>query len=110
MSKGNSIGNHSAVVTPLQSRRKIRDFHRDVLGCEITRQSDQGDDLRLGGNICIGILHGDDPEESELLRSGKAINLELQTENAEETRRAPTVIRQAEPQMIERDRPRRNSR
>jgi extradiol dioxygenase family protein len=81
-----SIGNHAAVVMPLQSRHKIREFYCDVLGCEITRESDQKDDLQLGDDFHLGILYGDFADESAFLRSGRAIYLELKSDNVDELR------------------------
>jgi catechol 2,3-dioxygenase-like lactoylglutathione lyase family enzyme len=81
-----TIGNHVAVVMPTNSREKIREFYCDVLGCEITRESDQKDDLQLGDDFHFGILYGDFAEEIEFLGSGKAIYLELKSNNVEELR------------------------
>jgi hypothetical protein len=78
-----TIGNHAAVVMPAGSRDRIREFYCGVLGCEITRESDQKDDLQLGDDFHFGILYGDFAEESEFLRSGKAIYLELKSNNVE---------------------------
>src|SRR5215475_7448026 len=41
------LGNHSAVRVPRAEQDRIRRFYRDVLGGEITRASDQKDDIRL---------------------------------------------------------------
>jgi catechol 2,3-dioxygenase-like lactoylglutathione lyase family enzyme len=75
---------------PAKSRDKIRDFYCDVLGCQITRESDQKDDLQLGDDFHFGILYGDFADESEFLRSGKAIYLELKSDDVEETRQRIT--------------------
>jgi catechol 2,3-dioxygenase-like lactoylglutathione lyase family enzyme len=82
-----TIGNHVAVVMPASSRQKIRSFYCDVLGCVITRESEQKDDFQLGDDFHFGVLYGDFAEESEFLRSGKAMYLELKSDNVEDLRR-----------------------
>jgi catechol 2,3-dioxygenase-like lactoylglutathione lyase family enzyme len=80
------FGNHSAVRVPRAEKDRIRRFYRDVLGCEITRESDLKDDVRMGDNFYIAFLYENEGvalEESEFL---KAIYLELKTDNVEEMR------------------------
>jgi catechol 2,3-dioxygenase-like lactoylglutathione lyase family enzyme len=48
------LGNHSAIVLPRTEQDRIRRFYRDVLGCEIIRETDQKDDFRMGDNFYIG--------------------------------------------------------
>jgi len=80
------IGNHSAVVLPRAEQGRIREFYRDVLGCEIIRETDLKDDFRLGGNFYIGVLY--ENEDVALDESGfsKATYLELKADNVEEMR------------------------
>jgi catechol 2,3-dioxygenase-like lactoylglutathione lyase family enzyme len=79
------FGNHAAVVAPRQERDKIRAFYCDVLGFKITREGDDKVDLQLGDedSFHIGMLFGDFLEESEFLRSGRSIYLELKSDNVE---------------------------
>ena len=79
------FGNHSAVIVPRKDRNNIRKFYGDVLGCRITRQSDLKDDLCMGENFHIAFIYGDD-DESEFLRTGKAVWLEIKTDNVAEMR------------------------
>jgi catechol 2,3-dioxygenase-like lactoylglutathione lyase family enzyme len=51
------FGNHSAVVLPRAEQDRIREFYRDVLGCEIIRATDEKDDFRMGDNFYIGVLY-----------------------------------------------------
>jgi len=51
------IGNHLAVRVPRTEKDRIRKFYRDVLGCKITRESDQKDDFRMGDNFYIAFLY-----------------------------------------------------
>ena len=81
------IGNHAAVFVPLQDRGKIRQFYRDVLGGKITSEEDQKDLICLGDDFHLAFVYGDYPEESEFLRSGRSIWLEIKSDNVEETRR-----------------------
>jgi catechol 2,3-dioxygenase-like lactoylglutathione lyase family enzyme len=80
------FGNHSAVRVPRTERDRIRTFYRDVLGGEITRESDQKDDFRLGSNFYIAFLYENEGaalDESEFL---KATYLELKSDNVEQMR------------------------
>jgi hypothetical protein len=45
------------------------------------------DFVRLGEDFYIGFLYGDVPDESEFLRSARAVWLELKSDNVEEMRR-----------------------
>jgi catechol 2,3-dioxygenase-like lactoylglutathione lyase family enzyme len=81
------LGNHSAVRVSRAEKDRIRTFYRDVLGCEITREGDLKDDIRMGDNFYIAFLYEDEGvtlDESDFL---KAIYLELKTDNVEEMRR-----------------------
>lgn len=81
-----SIGNHSAAQVARADRDKIRQFYRDVLGGEITREGDRKDDVRLGGNFYIAFLYEEDGavlDEADFL---KATYLELKADNVEEAR------------------------
>lgn len=80
------LGNHSAARVPLADRDRIREFYRDVLGGEITREGDKKDDIRLGGGFYIAFLYEDGDavlDEGDFL---KATYLELKADNVEETR------------------------
>jgi catechol 2,3-dioxygenase-like lactoylglutathione lyase family enzyme len=79
-------GNHSAVVVPRKDRDRIRKFYCDVLGCKVTRELDQKDDFQLGENFHMAFMYGDDADESEFLRTGKSVWLEIKSDNVEEMR------------------------
>jgi catechol 2,3-dioxygenase-like lactoylglutathione lyase family enzyme len=80
------FGNHSAIRVPRAEKDRIRRFYRDVLGCTITREGDQKDDVRMGGNFYIAFLY--ENEGVALDESGflKATYLELKADNVEEMR------------------------
>lgn len=80
------FGNHSAIRVPRAERDSIHKFYRDVLGCEITREGDQKDDVRMGDDFYIAFLYED--EGAALDEDGflKAIYLELKAGNVEEMR------------------------
>ena len=78
------FGNHASVIVPRQERDSIRRFYCDVLGCKITREQDQRDNLRMGDDFHIAFLYGDDADESEFLRTGKSVWLEIQSDNVDE--------------------------
>ena len=79
------FGNHSSVIVPRKDRDSIRKFYCDVLGGRITKAEDERDFLRLGENFYIGFLYGD-ADESEFLRTGKSVWLEIKSDNVEEMR------------------------
>jgi catechol 2,3-dioxygenase-like lactoylglutathione lyase family enzyme len=81
------FGNHSSVLVPLQDRDSIRRFYCDVLGGKVTKADPERDFVRLGEDFYIGFLYGDVPDESEFLRSFRAIWLELKSGNVEEMSR-----------------------
>jgi catechol 2,3-dioxygenase-like lactoylglutathione lyase family enzyme len=78
------FGNHSAVRVPRKERDRIRKFYCDVLGCKITSEEDEKDLLRMGDNFYIAFLYWDDADESEFLRTGKSVWLEIKSDNVEE--------------------------
>lgn len=82
-----TIGNHSPVLVPHKDRDRIREFYCDVLGGEVTKADPERDFVRLGDDFHIAFLYGDVTDESEFLRSARAIWLEIKSDNAEETGR-----------------------
>jgi len=80
------FGNHSSVIVPVQDRESIRRFYCDVLGGTLTKEQPERDFVRLGEDFYIAFLYGDVPDESEFLRSARAVWLELKSDNVEETR------------------------
>jgi catechol 2,3-dioxygenase-like lactoylglutathione lyase family enzyme len=81
------FGNHSSVIVPVQDRESIRRFYCDVLGGTLTKAQPERDFVRLGEDFYIAFLYGDVPDESEFLRSARAVWLELKSDNVEETSR-----------------------
>jgi catechol 2,3-dioxygenase-like lactoylglutathione lyase family enzyme len=101
-----TFGNHAAVVVPRQERDKVRRFYCDVLGFRTTREGDDKDDLQLGEGdyFYLSILYGDVPDESELLRSGRSIYLELKSDDVDAMRQkiidtGVTVIETPDPHL-----------
>jgi catechol 2,3-dioxygenase-like lactoylglutathione lyase family enzyme len=94
-----TFGNHSALRVPRTERDRIRKFYRDVLGCQITRESDDKDDVRMGDGFYIAFLYesGDGREADEGVTYAaedvlseddflKAIFLELKADDVEDMR------------------------
>jgi catechol 2,3-dioxygenase-like lactoylglutathione lyase family enzyme len=77
------FGNHSSVLVPRQDRDRIRKFYCDVLGGKLTKVDPERDFIRLGEDFYIGFLYGDVPDESEFLRTGRSVWLELKSDNLE---------------------------
>ena len=80
------FGNHLSVLVPLKERESIRKFYCDVLGGKIMKADPERDFIRLGEDFYI-VLYGDVPDESEFLRSARAVWLEIKSDNVEEMRR-----------------------
>jgi catechol 2,3-dioxygenase-like lactoylglutathione lyase family enzyme len=80
------LGNHSAIVFPRTKQDRIRKFYRDVLDCEIIRETDQKDDFRMGGNFYIGVLYENEGVALDESSFSKAIYLELKADDVEEMR------------------------
>ncbi len=81
------FGNHSSVLVPRQDRDRISRFYCGVLGGEITKADPERDFIRLGEDFYVVFLYGDVPDESEFLRSARAVWLELKSDDVDETRR-----------------------
>jgi catechol 2,3-dioxygenase-like lactoylglutathione lyase family enzyme len=91
-----TLGNHSAVRVRRAERDRIRTFYGDVLGCTITRELDDKDDLRMGDGFYIAFLYESGGQEvdkgvayatEDALSDDdflKAIFLELKTDDVEE--------------------------
>ena len=81
------FGNHASVLVPRQDRDRIRQFYCDVLGGKIMKADPERDFVRLGDDFYIGFLYGDVTDESEFLRTFRAIWLEIKSDDVNETRR-----------------------
>lgn len=81
------IGNASAITVPQHDRDSIRKFYCDVLGGKIVKQDDQKDIFRLQEDFYIVFRYGDVPDESEFLRSPRALWLQIKSDNVEEMTR-----------------------
>jgi catechol 2,3-dioxygenase-like lactoylglutathione lyase family enzyme len=81
------IGNASAITVPRQDRDSIRRFYCDVLGGKIVKEDNEKDILRLEEDFYMLFRYGDVPDESEFLRSPRALWLQIKSDNVEETTR-----------------------
>ena len=81
------FGNHSSVLVPRQARDSIRKFYCNILGGKIMKADSERDFVRIGEDFFIGFLYGDVADESEFLRSARAIWLEIKSDNVEEISR-----------------------
>jgi hypothetical protein len=81
------IGNASAITVPQQDRDNIRKFYGDVLGGKIVKEDNEKDIFRLEEDFYILFRYGDVPDESEFLRSPRALWLQLKSDNVEEMTR-----------------------
>lgn len=81
------FGNHASVLVPRQDRDGIRKFYCEVLGGQLVKVDPERDFIRLGDNFYIGFLYGDVTDESELMRSFRAVWLEIKADNVEDVSR-----------------------
>jgi catechol 2,3-dioxygenase-like lactoylglutathione lyase family enzyme len=81
------IGNASAITVPRKDRDSIRRFYCDVLGGKIVKEDNDKDIFRLEEDFYIVHRYADVPDESEFLRSPRALWLQIKTDNAEEMTR-----------------------
>jgi catechol 2,3-dioxygenase-like lactoylglutathione lyase family enzyme len=81
-----TFGNHSALVVSRTEQDRIRQFYRDVLGCTLTKETDEKDDFRMGDNFYLGVLYENDDVTLDKNDFLKATYLELKADNVEETR------------------------
>jgi catechol 2,3-dioxygenase-like lactoylglutathione lyase family enzyme len=81
------VGNASAITVPRQDRENIRRFYCDVLGGTIVKEDNEKDILRLEEEFYILFRYGDLPDESEFLRSPRALWLQIKSDNVEEMTR-----------------------
>lgn len=78
------FGNHASVLVPHKNRDNIRKFYCEVLGGKITKEDPERDFICLGDHFYIGFLYGDVSDESDFLRSFRAIWLEIKSDEVEE--------------------------
>ena len=52
-----SIGNHAKFTARPADRARIRDFYQNVLGCNITRRSNEMDFFRLGDDFFFAAIY-----------------------------------------------------
>ena len=81
------FGNHASVLVPQQDRDSIRKFYCDVLGGQIMKADPERDFVRLGADFYIAFMYGDVPDESDFLRSARAVWLEIKSDDVEELSR-----------------------
>jgi len=81
------IGNASAITVPRQDRDRIRRFYCDVLGGKIVKEDNEKDIFRLEEDFYIVHRYRDVPDESEFLRSPRALWLQIKSDNVEEMTR-----------------------
>lgn len=78
-------------MRPFSFRYKIgttfESFIGDVLGGKITSEEEQKDLFCIGDHFYLAVLYGDYADESQFLRSGRSIWLEIKSDNVEEMSR-----------------------
>lgn len=80
------FGNHSALVVTRTEQDRIRQFYRDVLGCTLTRSTDDKDDFRMGDDFYLAVLYEDESVTLDKANFLKATYLELKSDEVEEMR------------------------
>jgi hypothetical protein len=74
-----TVGNHSKVVSRPADQARIRAFCRDVLGCELTKQTADVGMIRFEGDFFLTVLYSDQALRAEDARS--SIWLELRSDD-----------------------------
>ena len=77
------IGNASAITVPRQDRDSIRRFYCEVLGGKIVKEDNEKDIFRIEQDFYILFRYGDVPDESEFLRSPRALWLQIKSDDVE---------------------------
>jgi hypothetical protein len=73
------LENASAITVPRQDRDSIRRFSRDVFGGTIVKEHNEKDIFRLQEDFYILFRYGDVPDDSEFLRSPRALWLQIKS-------------------------------
>ena len=77
------IGNASAITVLLKERDSIRKFYCDVLDCKIVKEDNDKDILHLEEDFYILFRYAHVPDESEFLRTPRALWLQIKADNVE---------------------------
>ena len=80
-----SLGNHSKIVARHADQERIRAFYRDVLGCELTKETKDVDYIKFHQGFFLAVLYQDAVESPEALR--QSIWLELRSDEPAELRK-----------------------
>ncbi len=54
-----AIGNHAKISARTIDRERIRKFYHEVLGCEITKRSNEIDFFRFDGEFFVAVIYDD---------------------------------------------------
>jgi catechol 2,3-dioxygenase-like lactoylglutathione lyase family enzyme len=74
-----TIGNHSKIVAQRTDQGRIRSFYKDVLGCELTKQTPDVDYIRFEDNFFLAVLYADQALTDQDARA--SIWLELRSDD-----------------------------
>ncbi len=74
-----AIGNHSKIVSRRADQDRIRAFYKDVLGCQLTKQTPDVDYIRFDQGFFLAVLYSDQAIGEAEARA--SIWLELRTED-----------------------------
>ena len=74
-----SIGNHAKITARPADRDRVRQFYQNVLGCEVTKRSNEVDFFRFGNDFFVAALYDGRvlPEKEQV----KSIWLELRADD-----------------------------
>ncbi len=75
-----TLGNHSKIVARRAEQERIRAFYCEILGCTLTKRSDEVDFIRFADGTFMAVLYQEQVASAEALR--QAIWLELRTRDA----------------------------
>ena len=78
------MGNASVITVPRKQRDAIRRFYCEVFGGKIVKEDNEKDIFRLEEEFYFCFRYGDVSDESEFLRSPRALWLQIKSDNVEE--------------------------
>lgn len=82
-----TFGNHASILVPRTDRENINRFYIEVLGGKLMQADPDRDFIHLDNDFFIAFLYGEVEDAGEFHRGGRAIWLELKSDDTAVTRK-----------------------